>query len=76
MKQDKQKRKHTEGGAQAPPVPLPTTMRVRMLRQAGTMFGYLPPGAVIEIPAATARKWVEAGIAEFDKMLDGAPETK
>jgi hypothetical protein len=76
MKQDKKKQKLTEGGAQAPPVPIPTTMRVRMLRQAGTMFGYLPPGRVLEIPADTARKWVAAGIAEFDKMLDGAPETK
>jgi len=53
-----------------------TKIRVRMLQSAASVFGFLKAGTVIELPAVTARSWLAAGLAEEDKMCDGAPETK
>jgi hypothetical protein len=77
MKQDKKKQKLQEGGAARPPLsPLPTTMRVRILRHMVTAFGPLRCGTVVTLPIATAQEWIKTGRAEEDKCLDGAPETK
>lgn len=78
MKKDKRKQKPQEGGAGRPapsPIP-PASVRVRMLRAIGTSRGSYQPGTVMEVPAATARSWLNAGIAEQDKMVDSVPETK
>lgn len=51
-------------------------MRVRLLRPAVTKYGVLLAGQSAEVPTATATSWIAAGLAEQDKALDGAPETK
>lgn len=51
-------------------------MRVRMLTAAASIFGPLYAGQSYDIPAATARAWITAGLAEQDKMICSAPETK
>jgi hypothetical protein len=51
-------------------------MRVRMLMAAASIFGPLYAGEVYEIPAAMARSWITAGLAEQDKMICSAPEFK
>ena len=53
-----------------------THLRIRMLRSVATAFGALNAGTVHTIPAAVARPWIAAGIAEQDKSLDGPSETK
>lgn len=80
----KQKQKHeTMGGASAPPVDTPVvvveqsaTIRLRMLRQASTTLGYFRPGMTVNVPRAMAVSWLASGLAEEDKSLDSAPETK
>jgi len=76
MKKDKQKQKHMDGAALAAPVPLPTTMRVRMLKSIATAYGAFRTGSVVVIARDTARSWIENGLAEEDKSLDGIMETK
>jgi len=51
-------------------------VRVRLLRQAFTAWGFMEPGRVARVPVAVGKHWIENGIAELDKSLDGAPETK
>ena len=76
MKKDKQKQKHTEGAGVPAPLPIPMTMRVRMLKSIATAYGALRTGSVVVIARDTARSWIENGLAEEDKCLDGAAETK
>jgi hypothetical protein len=86
----KQNLKQGTGGASAPSSPSLSvkevrpmdepkksdTIRIRMLKQASTSLGYLRPGAAFNAPAALAQGWIKAGLAEEDKILDSAPETK
>jgi len=60
------------------PEPAPaTTMRVRILRTIrGSRSGTFIQGQSATLPTATALSWIEMGLAEEDKMRDGAPETK
>jgi hypothetical protein len=60
------------------PVPVPVEkLRVRILQRiASTKHGSFAIGQVAHLPIAQAREWVQLGLAEFDKMLDSAPETK
>lgn len=66
------------GPAKAPELPPPApTMRVRILRRIqSTKYGLFEVGKSYDLPADQARSWVGMGLAERDKMLDGAPETK
>lgn len=50
--------------------------RVRILRPFASKYGALRLGTSRTIPAALAASWIAAGLAEEDKALDGAPETK
>ena len=54
--------------------------RIRMLKPLATGRGIFEPGHSYEvghdIAPATARQWVNAGIAEEDKSVDAAPEKK
>ena len=59
----------------AGPAPI-ETMRIRMLQSVHSRQGAYKAGQVIELPVLTARSWIGFGLAEEDKMLDGAPETK
>lgn len=59
---------------EAPPVV--ATMRIRMLQSLISRHGKYKTGQVVELPILTARSWIGFGLAEQDKMLDGAPETK
>lgn len=82
------KQKHTQAGGGAPSGPPPilssppapavteSELRIRMLRSAATRFGVLQVGMTYKVPADIARHWIEKGLAEQDKALDGAPETK
>ncbi len=54
----------------------PETIRVRMLQAVRSKRGNFAPGQVIDLPAVIARSWIGFGLAEEDKMLTGAPETK
>ncbi|HUT61390.1 MAG TPA: hypothetical protein VNA25_26385 [Phycisphaerae bacterium] len=79
----KQKQKLTTGGASAPLADIPAvtveepkTVRVRMLKPASTAFGYLRPGQTVNLPVAMAASWLKGGLAEEDKQIDSAPETK
>jgi hypothetical protein len=79
MKLRKQKQNHTEeaparAGASLPLSP--SVVRVRMLRRAHTAWGFMEPGRVVRVPATVGNHWIADGIAEQDKSLDGAPETK
>ena len=54
-----------------------TTMRVRILRTIrGSRSGSFIAGQSATLPTATALSWIQSGLAEQDKMCDGAPETK
>jgi len=77
MRPLKKKQQHTDGGAiAAPPVPLPAVVRVRMLRKAFTAWGFMEPGRTANVPRGVAQHWMDEGLAEMDKSLDGPPETK
>ncbi len=59
------------------PAPVPETMRIRILRRiTSTKHGTFQIGVVAELPVALAKDWIGMGLAEQDKMLTGAPETK
>lgn len=76
MRLHKQKQKHTDGAGLPAPVPFAPVVRVRMLRKAFTAWGFMEPGRVVRVPRSVGQHWIEYGIAEMDKSLDGAPETK
>jgi hypothetical protein len=77
MKKDKQnKQNHTEEAPLGASLPLAPVVRVRMLRKAFTAWGFMEPGRVVRVPTAVGKHWIADGIAEQDKSLDGAPETK
>lgn len=60
-----------------PPAPVADKMRVRVLKRVTSRrFGNLFVGEVYEFPVADAKDLISMGIAEQDKMLDAAPETK
>jgi hypothetical protein len=83
-KGEKRPLKKRDGTIPAPaPVPTPTPapvvekMRVRILQRiASTKHGTFAVGQEAYLPVAQAKEWVQLGLAEFDKMLDSAPETK
>lgn len=54
----------------------PESIRIRMLKSAATPLGALQAGRSYNVPERYARPWLDAGLAEQDKSLDGAPETK
>jgi hypothetical protein len=60
----------------APVIVPPPTMRIRMLKAVRSRVGTFAVGQAAELPVELARWWIEAGLAEEDKMLDSAPETK
>ena len=61
----------------APPTLPMTTMRIRILRSIhGSRSGTFLEGQVYDMPIGLARSWIQSGLAEEDKMLDAAPETK
>jgi hypothetical protein len=66
------------GQVKAPePPPPPATMRVRILRRIqSTRHGKYEVGQEASLPVDLARSWIGMGLAELDKMCDGAPETK
>lgn len=75
----KQRRRDgTLPGRIKPPAPeAPRTMlRIRMLQSFTCRLGTYRQGQVVEVPVDTARSWIGFGLAEQDKMLSGAPETK
>ena len=75
----KWKRRNGEpvGPIKPPGEPVPAaTMRVRMLQAVRSKIGTFKPGQAIELDPATARSWIGFGLAEQDKMIDSAPETK
>ena len=76
MRLHKQKQQHKEEAPLGASVLSPTVVRVRMLRKAFTAWGFVEPGRVVRVPASVANHWIEDGIAEQDKSLDGAPEQK
>lgn len=78
-----QKRQRTKSGEipppAAPPVePAPVPLvRVRILRRImSRKFGTFAAGSVAMFPADKAKDLISMGLAEFDKMLGGPPETK
>ena len=73
LKQKKQLKEEAPLGAS---VLSPSVMRVRMLRRAHTAWGFMEPGRVVNLPASVAAHWLEDGLCEQDKMLEGAPATK
>lgn len=63
--------------AKEPEVAPVATMRVRILRNViHSRSGTFKAGQVAHLPTDKARYWIEAGLAEEDKSLDSAPETK
>ncbi len=84
MKRHKQKQQITGGaGLPAPssiPAPEekqePDMMRVRMLKPAATVWGFMAAGRAYAVPRKAALGWIAVGLAEEDKSLDGAQETK
>lgn len=65
-----------KSSTETPPPPAPTT-RVRMLRDIfNSKRGTFLQGKTYHLPSDVARHWVTSGLAEEDKSLDGAPETK
>jgi hypothetical protein len=53
------------------------TMRIRILRNIiHSRSGTFLAGQTTHLPIDKARLWIEAGLAEEDKSLDGPPETK
>jgi hypothetical protein len=57
--------------------PIVEKMRVRILRNIlGSRHGTFLAGQSVELPFELARSWIGAGLAEQDKILDSAPETK
>lgn len=72
----KKKQQHTEEAPLGASVPLPAVVRVRMLRKAFTAWGFMEPGRTVNVPRGVARHWMDEGLAEMDKSLDGPPETK
>jgi len=51
-------------------------MRVRILRSLATRDRAFMPGLVVEVDDRTAKAWIQAGVAEQDKSLDGPSEVK
>lgn len=51
-------------------------MRVRILRSLATRDRAFTPGLVVEVDDKTAKAWIQAGVAEQDKSLEGPPEVK
>ena len=51
-------------------------MRIRILRSIATADRAFTPGSVADIENELARAWIQAGVAEEDKSLDGPPEVK
>ena len=77
MRLHKKKQQLKEGaGLPAPVLSSPAALRVRMLRQAFTAWGFMEPGRVVRVPVDVGKYWIAEGIAEQDKSLDGPPETK
>jgi len=78
-----QKRQRTKSGAIPPPSAPPAEpayvplMRVRILRRImSRKFGTFAAGEVASFPWDKAKDLILMGLAEEDKMLGGAPETK
>lgn len=60
-----------------PVITPPPTMRIRMLQDVlHSRSGTFRRGQAAHLPVDLARWWIEAGLAEEDKMLDSAPENK
>jgi len=72
----KKQQQHMEEAPLGASVLSPPIVRVRMLRRAFTAWGFMKPGRVVTVPAHVGTRWIEDGLAEQDKMLDRAPETK
>jgi hypothetical protein len=76
----RQRRRNSElPGPIKPPAPTlpPITMRIRILKHiGGSKHGTFKAGQVANLPVETARSWIGFGLAEEDKMIDSAPETK
>ncbi len=53
-----------------------TSRRVRILKVLTWRGKIYRPGEVARLPVDTARTWIGYGLAEEDKMIDGAPEVK
>jgi len=51
-------------------------MRVRILKFIVTARGGFNPGEVADVPKKLGEAWCADGLAEEDKSLDGAKETK
>jgi len=75
--------KKKRDGTVPPPAPVlappaePEKLRVRILKRiTSRKHGMFNIGQVAHLPIAQAKEWVQLGLAEFDKMLEGAPETK
>ena len=51
-------------------------MRIRMLKEIKTDGKLYEVGKVYDLHPSVAGGWAVAGICEFDKMIDAAPETK
>ena len=51
-------------------------MRIRILRSLATTRQVYSPGMVVDVDDKTARAWLNAGVAELDKSLDGPAEVK
>lgn len=52
------------------------TLRVRMLKTVTPGGGTFEAGKAYHVPVVMARSWIGFGLAEEDKSLDRAPETK
>lgn len=73
----------TKEGEIPPPAPAPALepivekMRVRILRRiTSRRFGTFNAGQVATLSVTDAKDLIAMGLAEQDKMLDAAPETK
>lgn len=77
MRLHKKKQQLKEEAPRGASLPLSSSVvRVRMLRRAFTAWGLMAPGRVVNVPASVAAHWIEDGLCEQDKSLDGPSETK
>ena len=51
-------------------------MRIRILRSIATADRAFTPGSVVDVDEKTAKAWIQAGVAEQDKSLQGPSEVK
>jgi len=51
-------------------------MRIRILRSIATADRAFTPGSVADVDEKTAKAWIQAGVAEQDKSLQGPSEVK